>query len=204
MSRPIRNKPLLGKNVAVLVANGFLEQDVTSVQRHLHPLGATIRMVSMEDHGLAHSWNGTGWGLHFAGDAVLKSALAVDYSMLVVPGGQRSIEKLKLTAHTKRFIGGFISMHKPVAVLGDALSVLTDLDLADGLTVSGPQSLNLNAQKAGAHWVEDDISICDHVITANVTETSRETVMAAVSGHFVNIHSLLESDENHLHRSRAA
>ncbi len=117
------NKPLLGEKLAVLVASGFCENDLTAVQRVLQPLGVTMRIISV-DNGLVSSWNGDGWGLNFAADSALNSALAADFSMLVVPGGQRSVDKLQLTAHTKRFIGGFIDSGKPVVAVGEALELL--------------------------------------------------------------------------------
>lgn len=43
-----------------------------------------MRIVSM-DQGLVNSWNGQAWGLHYAADATLNSALAADYSILIIP-----------------------------------------------------------------------------------------------------------------------
>ena len=113
------SRPLLGVKIAVLVANGFHENDLTAIQKPLIQAGANIRIISSE-HGLVHSWNGDGWGHHYAIDANLGAALGSDYAMLVIPGGARSMEKLKLTAHTKRFIGNFLAASKPVAVCGEA------------------------------------------------------------------------------------
>ncbi len=99
MSKP-PSKPLLGTKIALLVSNGFNEQDLTVVQRALLDAGANMRIVSAEQ-GLVHSWNGEGWGHHYAIDSPLGSALGADFSMLVIPGGTAGMDKLKLTAHTK-------------------------------------------------------------------------------------------------------
>ena len=130
-------KPLLGEKIAVLVANGFSEKDLTLTQKALINAGASIRIVSM-DHGLVNSWNDLGWGLNFAADQVLSEALAADYDMLLVPGGQRSVEKLKLTAHTRRFIGGFVGMSKPVVFFEEAADLLAFADRAAGIALCGP------------------------------------------------------------------
>src|SRR5690606_33724615 len=119
-----------------------------STQKALLPFGANIRIVSM-DHGLVNSWNGLGWGLHFAADKALNSALAADFSMLVVPGGRRSLEKLKLTAHTKRFISGFVDSRKPVAFFGEAVELLAFAERAAGKTVTGPASCKDTMEMAG-------------------------------------------------------
>ncbi len=124
------HKPLLGEKLAVLAANGFCENDLTVIQKSLQPLGVTTRIIGM-DNGLISSWNGNGWGLNFAADSVLNSALAADFSMLFIPGGQRSVDKLQLTAHTKRFIGGFVGSGKPVVAVGEALGLIEFFDIED-------------------------------------------------------------------------
>jgi len=132
---------LVGTKIAVLVANGFNEVQMTAFQRAFQKKGANVRVISM-DSGLVNGWTGEEWGHHYASDAVLNSALAVDYDILLVPGGQRSVEKLKLTGHTKRFIGGFVAGEKPCAVLDDAASLLFHTGLAAGKTISAPEALS--------------------------------------------------------------
>ena len=116
-------KPLLGHKVAFLVANGFNETDLIESQKGIQALGADTRIISV-DQGLVSSLNDQGWGLNFASDHALNESLAVDYSAIVVPGGKRSIEKLQLTAHTRRFIRGFYESNKPVCVIADAQDLL--------------------------------------------------------------------------------
>ncbi|MCB9983201.1 MAG: DJ-1/PfpI family protein [Rhodospirillales bacterium] len=121
------SQSLRGQKVAVLVANGFCEKDLTVLQKEILHSGAQIRIVSM-DAGLVNSWDDEstpgGWGLNFAADAVLSRALAADYDMLVVPGGVRNIEKLQLTAHTRRFIRGFVEAGKAVVFYNNAVGLL--------------------------------------------------------------------------------
>lgn len=134
------SKPLSGVKVAILVANGFEEADMTATQRAMVAAGANARIVSPEP-GLVNSWTGQAWGHHFAIDAALNSALGADFSMLVIPGGQRSIDKLKLTAHTKRFIGSFMAAQKPVAVWAGAMPIMehagADMNAANVATGEG-------------------------------------------------------------------
>lgn len=117
------SKPLSGVKIAILVANGFEEADMTATQRALVAAGAHAKIISPEP-GLVNSWTGQAWGHHFAIDAQLNAALGADYAMLVIPGGQRSVDKLKLTAHTKRFINSFMAAQKPVAVWGNAAQTM--------------------------------------------------------------------------------
>ncbi len=176
------SKPLTGIKVAVLVSNGFCEEDLTETQRALLAEGASFRIVSL-DHGVVNSWHGHGWGHHFAVDSPLSSALAADYSMLVLPGGRRSIDKLKLTAHTRRFIGGFMAASKPVTACGRALQLMVFADQVKGATVAGPEDCRENAMRAGAQWSEDPSVICKNLLTGKTEENRAEFVKAMVA-HF--------------------
>lgn len=117
------SKPLSGVKIAILAANGFNQQNLTDTQKTLNTAGASLKIIC-PDQGLVNGWEGQGWGHHFAVDQVLSTALGADFTMLVVLGGTRSIEKLKMTAHTKRFINSFMTSGKPVAMLDDAVDLL--------------------------------------------------------------------------------
>ena len=116
-------KSLLGHKIAFLCANGLNETDLIESQKIVQAFGGDTRIIGM-DQGLVSSLNAHGWGLNFAADQALNQSLAADYSALVVPGGQRSIEKLQLTAHTRRFVRGFYDTNKPVCLINEAKSLL--------------------------------------------------------------------------------
>lgn len=135
-------KPLLGHKIAFLVANGLNESDLIEAQKIVQALGGDTRIISM-DQGLVSSLNDQGWGLNFAADQALKQSLAADYAGIVVPGGQRSIEKLQLTAHTRRFLRGFYETNKPVCVINEGVELLAyaeidaDADAENLLVLNG-------------------------------------------------------------------
>ncbi|MCB1562088.1 MAG: DJ-1/PfpI family protein [Alphaproteobacteria bacterium] len=181
------NKPLVvQRKVAVLVANGFIERDLTRIQQYMLPLGADLRIVSM-DHGLVNSWDGTGWGLNFAADKTLNTALAADFSMLVIPGGRRSVEKLKLTAHTRRFIGGFLESGKPVVALNDSLDLLVHAEKLSGMRVAGPQELREMAIAAGADWSDEETAVCDNLMTGILDDTTAEPFLSVLSAFLIEM-----------------
>lgn len=120
---------LVGAQVAVLVANGFCEKDLVCMQKNLVAQNAQMAIIGM-NAGMVSSWAEEGWGLNFATDQTLNNALAADYDMLIIPGGERGIEKLKQTGHTGRFIRGFADSGKPVIAFGAAGALL---DFVDGV-----------------------------------------------------------------------
>lgn len=176
-------KVLSGSKIAILVANGCTEQDMTEAQRALIEAGATTKIIS-PDAGLVNGWAGDHWGHHYAVDAALATALSGDYDMLVVPGGQRSLDKLKLTAHTKRFINGFLVSDKPVVMYGDALHLLITSDNVRGRTVAGPENMKDVVTQAGGNW-SDTTPVRDNMlITGAADEATRKALVTEMVDFF--------------------
>ncbi|MCB1720947.1 MAG: DJ-1/PfpI family protein [Rhodospirillales bacterium] len=175
---------LRGQKIAVLVANGFSEKDLTLTQKEILSFGAQIRIVSM-DAGLVSSWNddeGQGiWGLNFASDQVLSRALAADFDVLLVPGGQRSLDKLKMTAHTRRFIRSFVEAGKAVIFFHDALELLAFAECGGGVRVSGPEGVRETLEAQGAIWVDDEMVQSGAVMSGRCDEDTRGDFTAAVA-----------------------
>lgn len=157
-------KPLTGTKIAVLVANGFEEKSFLDAQKMMLELGATLRIIST-NQGLVNGWEGSGWGHNYAVDAPLNTALGVDYAALIVPGGQRSLDKLKLTAHTRRFIGSFMAAEKPVAVMGDAVMLMAMCEQITDIKVSGPESCQEMCEQNGAEWMGSTMQMSGNMLT---------------------------------------
>lgn len=165
---------LLGKKVAVLAANGFTERDMTEIQRSLLSTGAVMKIISTEQ-GLVNSWNGTGWGHCFPVDAHIGETLSVDFDLLVVPGGERSITKLKSNPHTERIISGFLEAKKPVAVLSDAVDVISQSEMVSEITVTGSDVSKEIITAAGGLWADAEIFVDGAVMSGVTTEDDQIT-----------------------------
>lgn len=165
------NKPLAGKNIAVLVASGFEEVQMTEPQKALLGLGATVKLVSPEN--LVNGWHGTAWGHYFPVDAQLSTMLSADYDMLLVPGGARSLLKLSQNPHTRRIVSAFVDDLKPVALVGHGVEVLVTADRAQGLRVTGSADSRAALETANAVWVEEPTHLEGNVLTATGEDMPR-------------------------------
>ncbi|HEY0900979.1 MAG TPA: DJ-1/PfpI family protein [Micavibrio sp.] len=176
-------KVLSGSKIAILVANGCAEQDMTEAQRALIEAGATTKIIS-PNAGLVNGWAGDHWGHHYAVDVTLSTALSADFDMLVVPGGQRSLDKLMLTAHTKRFVNGFLLAEKPVVMYGDALHLLITTDNVRNRTVMGPETMKDVVVQAGGTWAETNPVIDATLMTGATEDEGRKNLIAAMVEFF--------------------
>lgn len=182
-------KPLAGTKIAVLVANGFDEANFIAAQKMMQETGATMRLVST-NQGLVNGWDGSGWGHNYAVDAPLNTALGVDYEALIIPGGQRSIEKLKMTAHTRRFIGSFMAADKVVAVMGDAVELMAYAEQLDNRTVAGPESSRAVATQMGATWSEEAVMLDGMMLTGLCDGDSQDAYVSTMGDLFMQTEDL--------------
>lgn len=156
---------LTDKNVAILAANGFDENQVTEIQRALTKARAHIKIIAPEA-GVVNGWQGEGWGHHFHVDAQISEALGSDFDMLVLPGGMRGIEKLKQNLHAQRIINHFLDANKPVAAIAAGVGLLA-LGKVAGRTMAAPVEVADEVKNAGAAIGLDPQEIDGNLLTAD-------------------------------------
>ncbi len=158
-------KPLSGQKIALLVANGFDETDMTHAQRRLNELGAALKIISTEN-GLVNSWVGNAWGHHFPTDGHVSTVLAADYDALYIPGGRRSVDKLKENAHARRILRGFFDAGKPMMLVGCAVEMLAAAERAAETNVTGDAESEKLLAEAGATWIANSPCVEGFLATA--------------------------------------
>lgn len=160
---------LTGKTIAILVANGFEETEMTEPQRALLKAGATLRTISTES-ALVNGWMGKGWGHYFPVDKVLSEALGSDFDMLLLPGGERSIAKLQQSAHTRRIVGHFLDAGKPIAAINHGIQLMAVPGKMRGRQVTAMDISKDAVEAAGGTTVDDSVVVDVNTVTARSVE----------------------------------
>ncbi|WP_119679647.1 DJ-1/PfpI family protein [Indioceanicola profundi] len=177
------DQPLAGKNVAILVANGFEELEMTEPQRALLKLGANLKIISPEQ-GLVNGWHGTAWGHYFPVDKQVGDVLAADFDLLLLPGGERSVAKLVNNPHTRRILGSFMDAGKGVAAIGTGVSLLATAQKAKARTLTSAPAVADALKAEGADWSEEPVVVDRYLVTAQGQE-HLDAFVEAVTRTFV-------------------
>ena len=156
---------LAGKNVALLVANGFDENQMAEIQRALTKAQATLRTIAPEQ-GVVNGWQGAGWGHYFPVDVQINEALGSDFNMLVLPGGERSAAKLKTNLHARRIIGHFLEAGKPVTAIGAGTGLLALSTKIAGRMVAAPADAQNELKAVGAVLSEEPQEVDLNLLTS--------------------------------------
>jgi protease I len=156
---------LKGKKVAILVADGFEQVELTGPKEALEAAGAEIEIVSPAQ-GEVQGWNHDERAALFPVGMPLNLARSDDYDALLLPGGVRNPDQLRTMTRAVEFVDGFIATGKPVAAICHAPWLLIETDWVKGKTITSWPSLRTDLINAGAHWVDRDVVVDKGLVTS--------------------------------------
>jgi protease I len=152
------NTTLDGKKVAILVTNGFEEEELTSPQEALEDAGAETEIVSPAEKKV-RAWAEKDWGSKFKVDVALDEANPADYDALLLPGGVMNPDHLRLEPKAIEFIRAFFEAGKPVAAICHGPWTLIDAGVAKGRRMTSYPSIKTDLKNAGADWVDEEVVV---------------------------------------------
>ncbi len=156
---------LEGKKVAILVANGFEQVELTEPKKALEQAGATTHVVSPEEKKVK-AWDQTDWGIEEDVDVTLSKANPDNYDALVLPGGQLNPDFLRVNEKAVDFVKAFANSGKPIAAICHGPWVLIEADLVKDRTMTSYNSIKTDMKNAGANWVDQEVVVDGKFITS--------------------------------------
>lgn len=169
---------LSNTRVAILVADGFEQIELTSPRSALDEAGAETVIVSPAD-GQVRGWNDGDWGDRFEVDVPLSEAKAEDFDSLLLPGGVINPDRLRLDTDALDFVRAFFVAGKPVAAICHGPWTLIDAGVVQGRRVTSYPSIRADLQNAGAIW-EDSEVVVDQGLTTSRSPDDLEAFNAKV------------------------
>src|SRR5262245_29747665 len=149
---------LTGKKIAILVADGFEQIELTAPREVLEAAGASTEIVSPADTEV-QGWNHNEKGDVFTVGRARARARSDDYDALLLPGGVRNPDQLRQLTRALEFVDGFFATGKPVAAICHAPWTLIDAGVVDGRKMTSWPSLKTDLRNAGAEWVDRDVVV---------------------------------------------
>ena len=172
-------KRLDGKKVAILVADGFEQIELTGPREALDKEGARTVIVSPEDKEV-RGWDETDWGKKFKVDVRLSEAKPEDYDALLLPGGVKNPDTLRMDDDAIQFARAFFEAGKPVGAICHGPWLLINAGVVDGRRMTSYESIALDLKNAGAEWVDEEVVVDNGLVTsrkpADVPAFSRKLI----------------------------
>jgi protease I len=161
----MKMETLKGRRVAILVANGFEQVEMTEPRRALEEAGAKTDIVSPEK-ATVRGWQHTKWWDEFDVDLPLDEADPSAYDALMLPGGVLNPDKLRLNEKAVRFVRSFFDSGKPVAAICHGPWTLIEAGAVKGRTLTSWPSIRTDLKNAGANWVDRPVVVDSGLVTS--------------------------------------
>jgi protease I len=142
--------------IAILVAEGFEQVELTEPRKALDDAGARTMIVSPAPDQV-QGWNHFDKADRFRVDVPLTSAKAEDFDALLLPGGVVNPDQLRVNPSAVAFVRGFFDAAKPVAAICHGPWTLIDAGVARGRKLTSWPSLKADLTNAGATWVDEEV-----------------------------------------------
>ncbi len=156
---------LKGFKVAILVADGFQQIEMTGPKEALdqaHALTAIVSPIKDKVKG----FKGQVWGDEFLVDKALDQAKSEEFDGLVLPGGSLSPDTLRDNPLAVDFVKGFIKSDKPIAVICRGSLILINAGAVKGKKMTSWPSIKEDLIKAGALWEDNEVVKDGNMITS--------------------------------------
>ncbi|AGU52256.1 putative intracellular protease, PfpI family [Variovorax paradoxus B4] len=162
---PTISSSLDGMKIAVLVADGFEQVEMTEPRRALDHAGAQTQIVSPLD-GSVRAWKRLEPADAFEVDVPLKNANADDFDALLLPGGVANPDALRINQKAVAFVRAFVESGKPIAAICHGPWTLIDAGGVKGRKVTSWPSLRADLHNAGAKWIDKEVVVDHGLVTS--------------------------------------
>lgn len=154
-----------GKKVAILVASGFEQVEMTKPRAALKDAGAETKIVSPKA-GQIQGMNHADKGDKFDVDLTLDDANPEDFDALLIPGGLLNPDELRSTPAATDFARHFFDAGKPVAAICHGPWVLIDAGVVEGRTLTSWPAIQTDVKNAGGTWVDEEVVVDNGLVTS--------------------------------------
>ena len=156
---------LQGKRVAILVAEGFEQVEMTGPRQALQEAGAETAIVSPAKDEV-QGWKHFDKADKFHVDVPLDEAKAEDFDALLLPGGVANPDQLRINPKAVQFAKAFADSGKPIGVICHGPWTLIEAGIVKGRTMTSWPALKTDLQNAGAKWVDQEVVVDRGVVSS--------------------------------------
>ena len=156
---------ITGKKVAILVAEGFEQVEMTGPRKALEEAGADTAIVSPAKDEV-QGWNHFDKGERFNVDVPLDEAKAEEFDALLLPGGVANPDQLRGQPKAVQFVKSFVDAGKPIGVICHGPWTLIEAGAVKGLKMTSWPTLKTDLKNAGANWVDEQVVVDRGIVSS--------------------------------------
>jgi len=152
-------------NILIIASDGFEDNELMEPRRRLIEAGANVVLASEKMDEIKGD-NGT----PITPDCTIEEALAKEWDALLLPGGTKNPDHLRMNETVVGAIRRFAESGKPVAAICHAPWLLVEANVIRGRTVTGWPSIRTDLRNAGASVVDQEVAVDGNIVTSRMPE----------------------------------
>ena len=172
--------PLIPNSRILIVAtDGFEEWELFGPRQILHKRGAEVMLASPKRDPIQATVHDDP-GKTIRPDLTVDEALADDFDALILPGGLRNPDHLRINVRVIQLIKDFAEQGKPVGAICHGPWLLVEADLLRGRRATSWPSIRTDLRNAGAK-VLDEAAVTDgNIVTSRNPQDVEEFTNAII------------------------
>ena len=158
--------PLMPDSRILIVAtDGFEEWELFGPREMLQKHGADVVLASLKRDPIQATIHDDP-GKTIRPDLTVEEAHADDFDALIIPGGVRNPDQLRMHPRVIELIREFDRQGKPIAAICHAPWLLVEADLLRGRTATSWPSIRTDLRNAGANVVDEPAVTDGNIVTS--------------------------------------
>jgi protease I len=151
--------------VLIVATDGFEEWELFGPRQILQKRGAEVVLASLKLDPIQATVHDDP-GKTIRPDLTIDDANADDFDALILPGGVRNPDQLRLHGNVIELIRAFDRQGKPIGAICHGPWLLIEADLLRGRTATSWPSIRTDLKNAGAYVVDEPAVTAGNIVTS--------------------------------------
>jgi len=165
--------------VLIVATDGFEEWELFGPRQILQKLDAEVVLASPKPDPIQATVHDDP-GKTIRPDMTVDVALADDFDALILPGGLRNPDHLRLNVRVIQLIKDFDAQGKPIGAICHGPWLLVEADLLRGRTATSWPSIRTDLRNAGANVVDEPAVTDGNIVTSRNPQDVEEFTRAVI------------------------
>jgi protease I len=165
--------------VLIIATDGFEEWELFGPREILQKRGAEVVLASPKRDPIQATIHDDP-GKTIRPDLTLEEAQAEDFDALIIPGGVRNPDHLRMNVRAVELIRDFARQGKPIGAICHGPWLLVEADLLRGRTATSWPSIRTDLRNAGANVVDEAAVTDGNIVTSRKPEDVEEFTNALI------------------------
>ena len=173
--------------ILIIATDGFEQSELFDPRQTLLDAGAKVQLASLDEKEIQGE-TGDQPGRTIKPDLVIEQVNSQDFDALLLPGGTRSPDKLRMHELVVYTVKKFVDAGKPVGAICHGPWLLVEADVLRDRTATSWPSIRTDLKNAGANVVDKEV-----VVDGNIVTSRKPDDIPAFTSAFIDLVETVET-----------